>query len=104
MFFFCFILPNLLFYFYVSGRLIMFLVLGEVAFCRRHPMCSASHSYLVTRVISSRVIPYVSCGSICYSELITIGGLVGMADPSPVGCKVLPSAEVADHLLFSPVL
>lgn len=58
MFFFCFILPNLLFYFYVSGRLIMFPIFGDVAFCRRHPM-SAAYSHLVNRAICSRDDPYV---------------------------------------------
>ena len=46
---------------YVSGRLVIFLRLGDVAFCRKCLWVPAAHSLLVTRATCSRGAFYVGC-------------------------------------------
>ena len=58
----------------------MFLNLGEVILCRRHPLGSNSEFPLASRGICSRAVPYVGCMSPSNVEgLPTVGTLVGMA-------------------------
>ena len=47
------ILPKLLFYINLSGRLVMFSDFEELAFCRRHLLFSAVYSPLITSAIFS---------------------------------------------------
>ena len=56
----------------------MFLNLGEVILCRRHPLGSNSEFPLASRGICSRAVPYVGCMSPSNVEgLPTVGTLVG---------------------------
>lgn len=65
------ILPNLLFYFYASDRLITFPILGEMAFSilEKWPfvgnvLCVQEvHFLLIIRAMYSKDAPYVSCMS-----------------------------------------
>lgn len=56
----------------------MFLNLGEVIRCRRHPLGSSSEFPSVSRGICSGAVPYVGCRSPSNVEgLTTVGTLVG---------------------------
>ena len=72
----------------------MFLNLGEVILCRRHPLGSNSEFPLASRGICSRAVPYVGCMSPSNVEgLPTVGTLVGESCsqlgwlPGPASCS-----------------
>ena len=82
---------NCYLYFYVYDRLVTFLDLGEVAFCRRHPIDLTVHSPLITQAICSRVSLKRAAWGLLSWQTDYVGSVwsVWLA-PSLIGFQALP--------------